>query len=95
MTLLPIGSVVSLKDADSLVMIYGHLQKDINMGIIYDYIGCDYPIGVIDTECCILFQDETIERVSFIGLQDEESIDYLIAISRYLEKTELTGERRA
>ena len=87
MTLLPIGSVVSLKDADSLVMIYGHLQKDINTGIIYDYIGCDYPIGVIDTDCCILFQDETI--------QDEESIDYLIAISRYLEKTELTGERRA
>lgn len=37
----------------------------------------------------------TIERVSFIGLQDEESIDYLIAVSRYLEKTELTGERRA
>lgn len=89
MRLLPIGSVVSLAGSSTLIMIYGHLQKDMNTDKIYDYIGCDYPLGIVDTDQCYLFQDEDIEKIAFVGLQDTESIDYQVAISKYLEESGL------
>ncbi len=94
MKLLPIGSVVSLRGSRSLIMIYGHLQKDINTEKIYDYIGCDYPAGIIDTDKCYLFQDEDIERLCFVGLQDTESIDYQIALSKYIDESGLAGRKK-
>ncbi len=95
MKLLPIGSVVSLAGSSNLVMIYGHLQKDLNTDRIYDYIGCDYPLGIIDTDQCYLFQDEDIEKLAFVGLQDTESIDYQIAISKYLDESGLAGRDKS
>lgn len=91
MKLLPIGSVVSLAGSNNLIMVYGHLQKDLNTDKIYDYIGCDYPLGIMDTDQCYLFQDEDIEKLAFVGLQDTESIDYQIAMSKYLDESGLTG----
>lgn len=95
MKLLPIGSVVSLAGSNTLIMIYGHLQKNLNTGKIYDYIGCDYPSGIIDTDQCYLFQDEDIEKLAFVGLQDTESIDYQIAMSKYLDESGLAGRDKS
>lgn len=95
MKLLPIGSVVSLVGSRNLIMIYGHLQKDLNTERIYDYIGCDYPLGIIDTDQCYLFQDEDIEKLAFVGLQDTESIDYQLAMSKYLDESGLVGRDKS
>ena len=92
--LLPIGSVVSLFGSDQLIMIYGPLQKDIHTEKVYDYIGCDYPLGIIDTDRCYLFQDEDIERLSFIGLQDAESLDYRLALAKYMDEQGLSGREK-
>lgn len=44
--LLPIGSVVMLKDAEKPLMIYGIKQLDTdNPEVEYDYIGVLYPEG--------------------------------------------------
>ena len=95
MKLLPIGSVVTLEGSNAPVMIYGHLQKNLNTNKIYDYIGCDYPLGIIDTDQCYLFQDEDIEKLCFVGLQDAESIDYQVAMSKYLEESGLAGRDKS
>ena len=63
--LLPIGSVVLLKNAKKKLMVCGRIQVDLNSGEekIYHYSGCLYPEGLIDPDKLFLFNNEDIERV--------------------------------
>ncbi len=74
--LLPIGSVVRLKGGEKRVMIYGRVQKEIGTGKIWDYIGCYYPEGNIDSDKNFLFNQESIEVIYFIGFQDTEEFEF-------------------
>lgn len=74
--LLPIGSIVLLKDGQKKVMIYGRKQIQTGTNIIWDYISCLYPEGNIDEEHCYLFNHEDIEKIIFLGYQDEEEFDF-------------------
>lgn len=85
-TLLPIGSVVLLKDSDKKLMITGRWQiqlegKDKNQ---WDYCACLYPEGNLRPESSILFNHEQIEEVCFSGFQDIEELEYNKKISEYL-----------
>jgi hypothetical protein len=71
-TLLPVGSVVLLKDGKKRLMIYGLLQMRNEDKKIYDYIGCYYPEGYISQEHSYLFNTSDIEEVCFIGFVDSE-----------------------
>lgn len=86
--LLPNGSVVLLKDMEQRIMTYGRLQKDVNTGEIYDYAGCPYPQGIRSSNEVLLFNDDAIERLFFIGFQDPEELEYQIAISDWFENAE-------
>ncbi len=77
---LPIGSVILLKDADKRLMIYGRNQKDTGTNKICDYVGCLYPEGNIDLQHTYIFNHDQIERVFFIGFQDEEELE----LNKYL-----------
>lgn len=74
--LLPIGSVVLLREANKRIMIYGRLQNNISNGKFYDYVACSYPEGNLDANKAILFNHEDIEKIYFIGFQDTEEIEY-------------------
>jgi len=69
--LLPIGSVVLLKEGKKRLMIYGINQKTEN-GDVYDYLGCLYPEGNISPEYTYLFNKDAIEAVFFLGFVDPE-----------------------
>lgn len=43
---------------------------------VYDYIGCEYPEGFIDTEDLVLFDHSDIEHIFALGLQNEEQIAF-------------------
>ena len=73
--LLPIGSVVRLKEATKSLMIIGTEQIDED-GQKYDYISCVYPEGYIDSETFFLFAHEDIEEVNFVGYINAESQSY-------------------
>ncbi|MCM1244430.1 MAG: DUF4176 domain-containing protein [Roseburia sp.] len=64
--LLPIGSVVRLKEGMKYLMLIGILQED-EEGNSYDYIACVFPEGYIDEETFFLFNHEDIEEVEFLG----------------------------
>lgn len=85
MNLLPIGSVVLLKEADKRLMIYGVKQVNNEDGTIYDYIGCLYPEGNIDAEYNFLFQHKDIEKVEFVGYMDAEFQVFRQALKKQLE----------
>ena len=60
--LLPIGSVVLLNDSEKRVMIMGFCQaKPEDTTKVYDYCGCLYPEGYMDSEHIYLFNHEQIK----------------------------------
>ena len=71
--LLPIGSVVLLKDASKRIMVCGFCCKAAkDDGKIYDYVGCLYPEGFISSNKNLLFNHEQIGEVINLGYSDEE-----------------------
>lgn len=77
-SLLPIGSVVLLKESTKRVMIIGVLQKQTTESgdVIWDYSGVYYPEGYMGPNRTFLFNDEQIERVFALGYQDEEQFAF-------------------
>lgn len=84
--LLPIGSVVLLKESKKRLMIQGRVQKIKGRDEIFDYSGCYYPEGNINPEASYLFNHEQIERVYFIGFQDEEELQLQAYLQQRLEQ---------
>lgn len=72
MNLLPLGSVILLKDGQKRLMIFGIKQVNNDDQKTYDYIGCLYPEGHIGLNYLYLFNHEDIERVDFLGYVDSE-----------------------
>lgn len=73
---LPIGSVVILKEGKKRLMIYGVNQKENTTGKVWDYIGCLFPEGNIDAEHTYVFNHDQIDRIFYIGMQDEEQMEF-------------------
>lgn len=74
--LLPIGSVVKIKDVSQKAMIFGRMQKvrDAEDDEVYDYIACPYPQGNIATNRSKLFNHDEIIEIIFVGYQDNQEI---------------------
>lgn len=80
--LLPIGSVVLLKDSDKRVMVTGRYQHEAgDESAIWDYCGCLYPEGNMGPEYNYLFNNDQVERLYFVGFQDEEEFDFLARLA--------------
>lgn len=70
--LLPVGSVVMLKEGTHRVMIIGYCQKLIsNPEKVYDYVGCLFPEGFISADNNYLFDRDQVETVFHVGYQTE------------------------
>ena len=84
--LLPIGSVVLLKNGTKKVMIYGVKQTDVESGTEYDYISVLYPEGNMGEEAgSFLFNHSDIEEIYFQGYEDEERETFLENLAQYYE----------
>lgn len=71
--LLPIGSVVLLKEGRKRLMVCGILQTDDGgRGKEYDYTGVLYPEGFVGADYQYLFNHDDIEKVYFRGFEDGE-----------------------
>lgn len=76
--LLPIGTVVLLKNSTKRIMIIGVLQRQIkeSESIIWDYSGCLYPEGYMGGDKNFLFNTDQIEKIFAIGYQDQEQFEF-------------------
>ena len=84
--LLPLGSVVSIRGHDSLVMICGRLQLDHPTKKVYDYFACDHPLGIVDSAQGLLFNDDAIEKIFYVGFQDIEELSYQQSLMEYIRQ---------
>lgn len=71
---LPIGSVVTLKEATKKIMIIGYCPIENEKKQMYDYSACLYPEGVINSSRMLLCNHEQIAQIHFIGFENEEQI---------------------
>lgn len=92
---LPIGTVVILKNAKKRVMITGFciVPKEDNTKI-YDYTGVLYPEGVINSEQCLMFNHNQIEKVFHMGLVDEEEKEFKKTLGQVIEKEKTGNESK-
>lgn len=87
---LPIGTIVLLKDANKRVMITGFLMKKAEQqNKIYDYIGCLYPEGVLNTEKNLVFDHDQIQKIFAIGYSDEEEKNFKAKLKEELAKNNI------
>ena len=90
--MLPIGSIVLLKNAKKRVMVCGRVQHSLETQKCYDYAGCVYPEGLIDSRNMILFNNDDITKLFFIGFQDGEELRFRQAITKLEEQGVLGNE---
>lgn len=86
--LLPIGSVVLLKDATKRLMIYGVGQTDQSENIEYDYIGVMYPEGNMGEGSQYLFNHSDIKQIYFRGFDDSEREAFIERLQNYYESNQ-------
>ena len=94
---LPIGTVVLLKGGKKRAMITGFCSiAQENQEKIYDYSGCVYPEGYLSSNQVCLFDHDQIEKIFFVGFEDEEEVmfkDKLNKIVASIENEEPVGEQ--
>ncbi|MCI8308415.1 MAG: DUF4176 domain-containing protein [Lachnospiraceae bacterium] len=84
--LLPVGSIVLLKDGEKKLMVSGIKQMDAGGdGKEYDYLGVLYPEGHIGEQFQYLFNHDDINEVVFRGYEDEERTEFLAKLSALYE----------
>ncbi len=85
-SLLPIGSIVRLKNGTKRVMVYGIKQTNPENGVEYDYIGVLYPEGLIDQLGKYLFNHSDIDQVFFRGYEEEERERFVEKLADYYQQ---------
>lgn len=76
--LLPIGSVVLLKNGIKKLVIIGILQRTSEQpSAVYDYLGVLYPEGYINEETKFLFNHEDINDIVHVGYSSPEREEFL------------------
>ena len=84
--LLPIGTVVLLKESTKRVMITGVCQQGVTSKKIYDYVGVVFPEGFITADKMFLFNNEQIHQIFAVGYQDTEQLEFLTKADQTIKK---------
>ena len=80
--LLPLGSVVKLKESGGLLMIIGYFTiEQSRPDYVWDYVGVVFPGGCLDTTQTYQFDKEQIEEIVYIGYEDEEQHQFIMQLN--------------
>lgn len=89
--LLPLGTIVTLKNGTKKIMIVGRLQKQKENGKVYDYAACLWPEGMIDSQHFYLFDHEQIHILYYIGMQSSEEFQFRFVLEDEMKKLKEEG----
>lgn len=71
MNFFSLGTIIELNNGPK-VMIIGYYPLLIEKKKIYDYLGCYYPYGVLDSSKSISFNQKDVKKVIWERKNDEE-----------------------
>jgi len=87
---LPVGTVCLLKGGSKRVMIIGFgIRPNENPDIMYDYLGCLFPEGVVSLEQNMVFNHDQIENIIAKGFADEETEKFNVALKEAISKMDV------
>ena len=84
--LLPIGSVVMLKDSTAPVMIAGFLPVTTEPDCVWDYSGFRFPLGYTDDDDIFCFNQSQITIVYAYGYRDVEHDIFVDSLSDTMDQ---------
>ena len=85
--MLPIGSVVIMKNGTKPLMIFGYLQKDSsNPDKIFDYSAVMFPEGNIGPQHQFLLNHSDIAKVLHLGMEDSGRIPFIESILKAMKQ---------
>ena len=91
--LLPIGSVVLLKNGTKAVMITGFYPVTNNQpNTVYDYSGCLYPEGMVSSEQNLVFYHNDIAKLLFVGYNSEQEKEFKQKLDVAIKNAEKDSE---
>lgn len=90
--LLPIGSVVLLKDATKKLVIIGVLQVNAEQNKMYDYLAVPYPEGYLGSDNNCLFNQGDINDIIFRGYTNPERDIFIEALNILYSKKEVKND---
>lgn len=86
---LPIGSVVLLKGGTKKAMITGFCSIAVeDKTKVYDYSGCVYPEGYLNSNEICLFDHDQIEELCFVGFENEEEKEFKDSLKSIISEYE-------
>ncbi len=90
LNILPIGSIVYLKDGSQKLMILnrGATIKQNGEDVLFDYSSAIYPMG-LNPEQIFYFNQEDIDRVVFNGYSDDEEMRFVELYKKWLSENNL------
>lgn len=83
--LLPIGTVITLKEGIKPLMIIGIMQTDEN-DVLHDYIAVLYPEGFLNAETFFLFNKDDISNVEFNGYINSDYEKHMKLLEEYIQE---------
>ena len=76
--LLPVGSIILLKEGNHRLMIIGYCQKLLSQPEkVYDYVGCLFPEGFISADRNYLFNRDQIDKIYHVGYQTDGQFSFV------------------
>lgn len=90
--LLPIGSVVLLKDATKKLVIIGVLQVNAEQNKMHDYLAVPYPEGYLGSDNNYLFNQGDINDIIFRGYTNPERDIFIEALNILYSKKEVKND---
>lgn len=76
--LLPVGTVVMLKEGTHRVMIIGYCQRLVDEPEkLFDYVGCLFPEGYLSAEKNYLFNRDQIDQIHHVGCVSEGQMAFV------------------
>lgn len=93
--ILPIGSVVKIRNVEKPVIIFGFLQQSAaKPGDVVDYVGVPYPTGNVNITMQLGFQMTDITEVLFEGYRTEAFKPMEILLNLRKAQHETAGKKK-
>lgn len=89
---LPLGTVVKAAGEEVPVMIVGYGLMNSEDETTYDYAAVIFPVGLLPDKM-VLFNENQIEDIIFIGYQNVRSLKYRQKVSDYIKKIKENGNQ--
>lgn len=87
--LLPVGSVVLLKNATKEVMVTGfYTVSEKDPSKIYDYSACLYPEGIVNSNENLLFNHDQIDKILYVGYVSDKDRNFKLKLAGGIKKLE-------